>query len=200
MTANDLAREGKEGRTAVLTALKELRATGYVRTLRHQLPNGHWHTDTFVFDTAQRTEVGFPHFGSPEVGLSDCRSSINNEKNHSPPNPPGTKKGFGGDITDDEIRDACKYVARLRGKSTEWGRGWARNALVRARSAAGLDEDDVAAVVAWRRWLVEQASIKQQDDEDAARTRATSTGLRTALNASGQSWLLQIASKQITKR
>lgn len=40
MTAEDLAREGKEARAAILTAFKELRATGYMKTVRSQGADG----------------------------------------------------------------------------------------------------------------------------------------------------------------
>lgn len=76
MDSNDLAAEAKEGREAVRTALNELRALGYMRTKRRQLPNGRWVTETFVYETAQPPEstedgfsgVGFPGAGNPGVG------------------------------------------------------------------------------------------------------------------------------------
>lgn len=67
-TAEDLAREGKEGRGAVLTALKELRATGYMQTKKSQDAGGKWTTSTYVYDTPQPTEVGKPDSGFPNVG------------------------------------------------------------------------------------------------------------------------------------
>lgn len=69
MTAHDLAAEGCEGRAAVLNALKELRAAGYVRTIRKQKERGRWSTETFVYETPQPpTEVQFPNSGGPNFG------------------------------------------------------------------------------------------------------------------------------------
>ncbi|MHB1527826.1 MAG: hypothetical protein ACYCXT_00080 [Acidiferrobacteraceae bacterium] len=76
MTGSDLAREGKEGRGSILSALKELREMGYLRLKKYQNARGYWTTDTYVFDTPQHTGVqkpdsGFPDVGSPDVGSPD---------------------------------------------------------------------------------------------------------------------------------
>ena len=76
MTAADLAREGREGRGAILTALRELREAGYIRTIKKQDGHGRWSTRTFVYDTPQPTGVqkpdsGFPDAGSPDSGSPD---------------------------------------------------------------------------------------------------------------------------------
>lgn len=73
MTAEDLSTEGKEGRDAILAALRELRAAGYIRVEKHQDARGHWVTQTYVFDLAQpAAEVGFPDAGGPDAGGPDA--------------------------------------------------------------------------------------------------------------------------------
>ena len=57
-----MARAGKEGRDAILTALKELRDCGYIRTVVERLPNGTFETKNFVFDTPQDV---VPNPGNP---------------------------------------------------------------------------------------------------------------------------------------
>lgn len=57
MTAADLAREGKEGRGAILTALKELRQAGYLVTTRKRVERGRWITESIIYDAPQTTEV-----------------------------------------------------------------------------------------------------------------------------------------------
>lgn len=72
MTAEDLAREGKEGRASILAALRELRGAGFIRVVRAQDAGGRWSTHTYVFDTPQKvTEVQKPNSGFPNVGSSD---------------------------------------------------------------------------------------------------------------------------------
>ena len=73
MTAADLAREGREGRGAILTALRELREAGYIRTTKVQDEHGRWSTRTFVYDTPQPTGVQKPDSGFPDVGFFDAK-------------------------------------------------------------------------------------------------------------------------------
>lgn len=83
MTAEDLARGGREGRGAVLSALRELREAGYVRTTKTQDPGGRWITLTWVFEAPEdaptaggssQTGVGFPDSGFPDSGPPDVGS------------------------------------------------------------------------------------------------------------------------------
>ena len=53
MTAIDLARDGKEGRDAILAALKELREKDYLLTRRFQNEQGKWLTENTIFDRPQ---------------------------------------------------------------------------------------------------------------------------------------------------
>ncbi|MHB8257117.1 MAG: hypothetical protein ACYDHY_12195 [Acidiferrobacterales bacterium] len=88
MTAADLAREAREGRGAILTALRELREAGYIRTTKKQDRNGRWSTQTFVYDIphptgVQKPDSGFPDAGSPDVGFLDAieNKQKNTQKN-----------------------------------------------------------------------------------------------------------------------
>lgn len=74
MTAEDLAREGQEGRRAILRALRELRAAGYMRVERSQNTKGQWVTSTYIYDTAQPAEVPKPHSGFPNAGFPNAGS------------------------------------------------------------------------------------------------------------------------------
>jgi hypothetical protein len=64
--ADEIARAGQEGRDAVRTALNELLHLGYIRRERYQNHQGHWQTETWVFE--HPTGDGFPGVGSPDVG------------------------------------------------------------------------------------------------------------------------------------
>ena len=88
VSGDSLARAGKEGRDAILTALKELRDCGYIRTVVERLPNGTFETKNFVFDTPQdvvpnpgnptTVSVGSPNPGKPNPGKpkSDNQGSL----------------------------------------------------------------------------------------------------------------------------
>ncbi len=85
MTAEDLAREGREGRGAVLAALRELREAGYVVVKRIQGAGGRWRTESYVYDrpplaTEACAEVGFPDSGFPDSGFPD--SNKNNQQDN----------------------------------------------------------------------------------------------------------------------
>lgn len=49
--AESLANESIEGRGAILTALKELETIGYLERTKHQNAQGHWISDSLIFDT-----------------------------------------------------------------------------------------------------------------------------------------------------
>ncbi len=96
MTATDLARESpNEGRRAVLTAMKELRALGYAQVVRSQGERGRWHTVTRIFgipqpecaDCTSVTEVRSPNSGQPNPrepasGKRTPKSSSTKKKFH----------------------------------------------------------------------------------------------------------------------
>lgn len=58
-SADALAASGPDGRTAVLSGLRELREAGYLTTVRQRLEDGTFNTVSTVFDTP-RPESGFP--------------------------------------------------------------------------------------------------------------------------------------------
>lgn len=63
--ADSLARESKEGRTAILTALKELEHVGYLQRKKSQNEKGHWITESLVFDKPQKPTYGNPTSDEP---------------------------------------------------------------------------------------------------------------------------------------
>lgn len=67
VTADSLAKSGKEGRAAILAALTELRVAGYMVTTKRQKENGQFETSSVVFDeSAGHTEVQEPNLGKPK--------------------------------------------------------------------------------------------------------------------------------------
>ena len=75
VSADSLARSGNEGRHAILTALKELRETGYMKTEKRQNEQGRFETVSIVYDTPyyEATEVQKPNSGYPK---SENRTSL----------------------------------------------------------------------------------------------------------------------------
>jgi hypothetical protein len=75
-TAQDLAGESpREGRDAVLAAMRELEARGYLVRIRHRNPDGTFRTEAYISDTPQ-TENGFAAPGQsgpgePSLAISD---------------------------------------------------------------------------------------------------------------------------------
>jgi len=57
VSGDSLARNGKEGRDAILTALKELREAGYIRMVKQRLADGTFETNNYVYDTPQDMSV-----------------------------------------------------------------------------------------------------------------------------------------------
>lgn len=80
-SADSLAREGSEGRAAILTALKELETAGYLVRTRLQDGQGHWRTISTVYDEPQNiTEVQFPNVGLPNFGFRTSIQELDTKK------------------------------------------------------------------------------------------------------------------------
>jgi hypothetical protein len=67
-TAEDIASQGKEGRDAIRTALKELEELGYVQRRKVRGPDGRIATVTTIFDVPCAPETGYPAPDEPAAG------------------------------------------------------------------------------------------------------------------------------------
>ena len=66
--SEDLAREGTEGRGAVLTALKELRDAGYLTIEKKKREdNGQFYTEQVVYDYPQQSAKDAPEYKNPTL-------------------------------------------------------------------------------------------------------------------------------------
>ena len=90
--ARTLASEGKEGRDAILTAMNELVAAGYiVREKRQDKETGRWVSIQLVFDRPATSGAvgpgdGFPEAGKPDAGKFDAIETLDTNN----PLTPGT--------------------------------------------------------------------------------------------------------------
>ena len=66
VSADALARSGKDGRDSVLAGLSELRAIGYIVTYKRQNEKGQFETLSVVYDSPKGPESGKPESGKPE--------------------------------------------------------------------------------------------------------------------------------------
>ena len=60
VSADALANNGKDGRSAILSGLTELRDLGYIVTYKRQKDNGQFETMSVVYDTPQSPKCDFP--------------------------------------------------------------------------------------------------------------------------------------------
>lgn len=80
-SSETLAAQAPEGRTAIRSALKELREAGYLRTTKYRDEHGRFHTEqvlheTPMSDSPEVAEVRFPDVGKPAVGLPDVGEPV----------------------------------------------------------------------------------------------------------------------------
>lgn len=108
-TSESLARESKEGRSAILSALKELEEIGYLVRNKYQNDKGQWISESVVFDKPQ-TDVEKPKFGYPTSGeptsenLPLLEEPIKNERKEETISPR---------IFDDEVKRLANLLADL---------------------------------------------------------------------------------------
>ena len=70
-TAESLARESKEGRSAILTTLKELEVAGYMKRTKYRNEKGQWVWESFVYDSPQQNHKPESSFPSTDKPTSD---------------------------------------------------------------------------------------------------------------------------------
>jgi len=188
-TATTLAEESKEGRAAILAALLELRSYGYALVRKFQDERGRWRTETAIFDLPQqptdepkfenRTSVHrTPVNRHPETEPLKKNHKNNNEK--PPPPPPSSgEEGGGGGVELDELLTAAEWAASQTGNPPRFPVSWRREVRRRLR-LEGPNEDDMAALVAWRK-----ATQKVHPPPPPARDPRAGEKARAALKAAG---------------
>jgi hypothetical protein len=97
-SAWDLAKEGIEGRRAILTALTELETHGYLVRSKSQDEAGRWSTSSYIYDSPvdkgvdksvdkPSTEVRLPNVGSPNAGKRTLLKDLDKELDKAPQTP-----------------------------------------------------------------------------------------------------------------
>lgn len=181
MTADDLAREAREGRSAVLTALKELRQAGYLIVNKIQGQGGRWRTETFVFDTPQQplspavaTGVQFPNSGSPNSGqpavgspdpIKDTYQVDQQLKTTTTTQPPTS--GGGGQEEIEQLIEAAIWAQEKIEPIRNPG-GFRATLFARLASPGGISVADRDTYLRWQRFLKNQDLQAAADRKDAA--------------------------------
>ena len=108
VSADALARNGKEGRDAILTALNELREFRYIITVKTQ--------DNYVYDLPQ-TENGFSGVGTPtpDFPKSDFQGSLEelSKKNYKEPISNEITRDLVAYYFDNLPKDVLKQTGRM---------------------------------------------------------------------------------------
>jgi hypothetical protein len=81
--AHRIAHGSPDGRSAILSGLKELEVAGYLKRTRTQDDRGRWSTAAEIFD--EPTGVRFSDVGSPDAGLPNSGSPAAGSPNAGPP-------------------------------------------------------------------------------------------------------------------
>lgn len=110
-TADNLARESKEGRNAILTVLKELEDAGYMKRNKYRNDKGQWIWESLVFDTPQsivqkpydgHPSADEPNSGEPSAEIQTLIEELNKNKR---------KEDIYSRTFEQEVHDACNYLA-----------------------------------------------------------------------------------------
>lgn len=79
INADNIAQEGTEGRDAILTALKELETTGYLRRERVQMASGVWHSRSMLYESPNPEKPTSAEPTSVNQGSNDLLLKANTE-------------------------------------------------------------------------------------------------------------------------
>jgi hypothetical protein len=161
VNAAEIARQGKEGRDAIETAIRELRACGYVLRRKEQNDRGQWVTYTDVFEVPEQpqqtaTDNGFSGAGADatEPWESDAgnlgaieKERVEKEQDLAPTvlTPDGVTIS-GGEViplrSNQAVQAANGTLSRLKAEVQAGKRSWSLSEAAKAEWLALLDQVD----------------------------------------------------------